>query len=111
MQSTCGPAPAGEVHTDKSLYMRILHAAAEFQGLAKTGGLADMVAALTDTLHQRDHDLRICVPAYRGTCERMQELRQRAELQVQGQNITVLEGRLQPGGPLIWLLQCPPLYE
>lgn len=91
--------------------MRILHAAAEFQGLAKTGGLADMVAALTDTLHQRDHDLRICVPAYRGTVERLQEVRERAELWVQGERITVLEGRLHPQGPLIWLLQCPPLYD
>lgn len=99
--------------------IRVLHAAAEFQGLAKTGGLADMVAALSAAQCQQHLDLqqlqyldvRVCVPAYPGTRNKLISPRVVATLHLYGFQISVIEGRLADHGPLIWLLECPPLYE
>jgi starch synthase len=45
--------------------LRILMVTAELAPLAKTGGLADMVAGLARWLASRGHDVRILLPAYR----------------------------------------------
>ncbi len=46
--------------------MRCLYAASEVAGFAKTGGLADVVAALPRALAQRGHDCAVILPLYRG---------------------------------------------
>jgi len=46
--------------------LRILHAASEAHPLAKTGGLADVVAALPAALRRAGCDARIALPGYRG---------------------------------------------
>ncbi|MBN8617023.1 MAG: glycogen/starch synthase, partial [Deltaproteobacteria bacterium] len=46
--------------------MRILMVTAEYTPLAKTGGLADMVAGLSTELANSGHDVRILIPRYRG---------------------------------------------
>lgn len=46
--------------------MRILMLTAEYAPYAKTGGLADMVAGLSDSLKAAGHDVRVLMPAYRG---------------------------------------------
>ena len=45
--------------------MRIAHAASELFPYLKTGGLADMVAALTGTLVDQGHELAVFLPGYR----------------------------------------------
>jgi len=45
--------------------MRIAHAASELFPYLKTGGLADMVAALTGALVDRGHEIAIFLPGYR----------------------------------------------
>jgi len=45
--------------------MRIAHAASELFPYLKTGGLADMVAALTGALVDRGHEITIFLPGYR----------------------------------------------
>src|SRR5579862_9764763 len=45
--------------------MRILYAASEVAGFAKTGGLADVAAALPRALAERGHDCAILMPLYR----------------------------------------------
>lgn len=90
--------------------MRILHAAAEYQGIAKTGGLADMVAALSASLVALDCDIRVCVPAYAGAPERLLNPKRLGQIAVHGYVIGVIEGRLATEGPLLWLLDCPTLY-
>ncbi len=45
--------------------MRIAHAASELFPYLKTGGLADMVAALTGALVDRGHEVAIFLPGYR----------------------------------------------
>ena len=46
--------------------MRILMITAEYAPLAKTGGLADMVAGLCRQLSASGHDVRVVMPRYRG---------------------------------------------
>jgi starch synthase len=46
--------------------LRILMVTAEYTPLAKTGGLADMVAGLSTELANSGHDVRILIPRYRG---------------------------------------------
>ncbi len=46
--------------------MRILIASSEVHPYSKTGGLADMVAALAKTMAQRGHEVGIVTPLYRG---------------------------------------------
>ena len=45
--------------------MKILHVASEVAPFAKTGGLADVSAALPKALKRRGHDVRIIMPYYR----------------------------------------------
>lgn len=45
---------------------RILFVASEVAPLVKTGGLADVAQALPQALHDQGHDVRICMPCYRG---------------------------------------------
>jgi starch synthase len=44
--------------------MKILFAASEITPFAKTGGLADVAAALPKALHARGHDVRLMLPFY-----------------------------------------------
>jgi len=45
--------------------MRILYAASEVAGFAKTGGLADVLASLPSALAQRGHECALILPLYR----------------------------------------------
>lgn len=90
--------------------LRVLHAAAEFQGIAKTGGLADMVAALSSAQLSQNIDVRICVPAYTGSRQRLIEPRAIATLHVHDHTVHVIEGRLNTNGPLLWLIDCIALF-
>ncbi|MCW5557701.1 MAG: glycogen synthase GlgA [Verrucomicrobiae bacterium] len=54
--------------------MHLLHAASELHPFSKTGGLADMVAALTRTLARAGHTVEVVTPLYRGLAERFRNL-------------------------------------
>ena len=47
--------------------MKLLFAASEAVGFAKTGGLADVVAALPQALAERGHDCTLILPLYAST--------------------------------------------
>jgi len=49
--------------------MRIAHAASEVFPYLKTGGLADMVAALTGVLVEQGHEIALFMPGYRSVLE------------------------------------------
>jgi starch synthase len=103
--------------------MRILHGTAEYFGLAKTGGLADMVAASSDMLASSGMDIRVCLPSYRGCREKLVNARDIHSLNVQGNIFTIVEGQLgteeqqvepsleQKHTPVIWLFDCPALFD
>ncbi len=84
---------------------RILFVASEVYPLLKTGGLADVSYSLPLALHGLGEDVRVLMPAYRDALAKAGELRRVAEFAVRGQIVGVLEGRLGPDGPVLWLLQ------
>ena len=104
--------------------LRICLAAAEAAPFAKTGGLADVTAALTRELHRRGHDLRLFLPLYRRIREAARSEDAAFELEpdpeLQGLPIW-LDGRewhfgiqrapLAEDGPRILLVDCPELYD
>ncbi|MFA6961661.1 MAG: glycogen synthase GlgA [Opitutaceae bacterium] len=49
--------------------MKIVHVASELFPYVKTGGLADAVAALTDTLAERGHEVAVFVPGYQSVID------------------------------------------
>ena len=97
--------------------MRICAIASEVAPLAKTGGLADVAAALTKYLHAHDHDVRLFVPLYSAIDRDRFPLTPVAKLANLGISIgphhyrysvhtTTLPGSEAP----VYLIECPPLY-
>lgn len=52
--------------------MRIVHAASEMLPYMKTGGLADVTAALTKSLASLGHDVSLFIPGYREIIDRLE---------------------------------------
>jgi starch synthase len=61
--------------------LRICLASSEVVPFAKSGGLADVSAALSDELHRAGHDVRVFMPMYRSVAEGDWELRPHPRLQ------------------------------
>ena len=59
--------------------MRILLASSEVHPFSKTGGLADMVAALAKSLASRGHTVGLISPLYRGIREKFPKLKKMTE--------------------------------
>jgi starch synthase len=90
--------------------MKVLFAASEAVPLAKTGGLADVAGSLPAALAALGVDVRVVLPAYRGTLEKLEAVQLLGELAVRGQGFKVWAGHL-PGSTLIhWLIDYPWLY-
>jgi starch synthase len=89
---------------------RILMVASEAQPFSKTGGLADVVAALPKALGRLGHDVTVITPRYRGAPDG--PVAGTVNLEVAGHQF---RGRLleQPIGPgaRVLLLDCPELYD
>ncbi|HEV8440562.1 MAG TPA: glycogen synthase GlgA [Methylomirabilota bacterium] len=89
--------------------LRVLFIASEVEPFAKTGGLADVAAALPAALAALGHDVRILMPKYRGV-EAHGELRmavpkisiQFGDREVEG---ALLEGRTGSAVPIYFLAQ------
>jgi len=93
--------------------LKILLAAAEIAPFAKTGGLADVAAALPKELRRLGQDVRIVMPRYRQISTELHQLRpvvSQLEVQLGSQTIpcTILEGRL--GEVPAYFVDCPQLY-
>lgn len=88
----------------------VLFAAAEVYPLAKTGGLADVAAALPAALQAQGVPVRVVMPAYHGVPERFAALSCVAQLQVRGQSMRVLAGAHPDTGVPMLLVDSPALY-
>lgn len=92
--------------------MRILQVASEAVPLVKTGGLADVVTALSLALGEAGDDVRLLLPAYGDMLERV-----KPELRLElgdplGVGAARLWATMLPGTELkVWLLQCDALYR
>jgi len=92
--------------------LRILFATPECAPWAKTGGLADVSAALPEALAARGLDLRVLMPAYRPVLAAVAARRivARRAADAHFPAAEVLEAQL-PNGVPAWLLHCPALYD
>ena len=98
--------------------MKIILTSSEFTPLAKTGGLADVCAALTAHFNDQGHDIRVLLPFYSTIDTFELEI-----MPVSGlQNLSITTGHHEfhysidsitlPGTALtVYLLRCPELYQ
>ena len=98
--------------------LKICLASSEFAPLAKTGGLADVSAALSVYLNNSGHDIRALIPLYSSIDTTELEVSQTQSLQnlsIQIGNhnlIYSIDSTTLPGSSLtIYLLRCPELYN
>ena len=96
--------------------MKILFAAPEVDPFAKTGGLADVAAALPKSLASLGHDVRIIMPLYRQVNRETFGLRQTAvsvSVRVGSQTMEghLWEARLPRSGVATYFIEQPKLFH
>lgn len=98
--------------------LRLLFVASEVAPLAKTGGLADVVAALGAQLSQRGHDVRVIMPLYQRVAQSGHALVPvpgceaiAVQLGPRQGKVGVFAAKLPGSGLEVWLLDCPELYD
>ncbi|MGH7763594.1 MAG: glycogen/starch synthase, partial [Candidatus Dormibacteraceae bacterium] len=108
------PGAAPIIEVDNSRPLRILVATAELAPFAKSGGIADVAAALSKELRRLGHDVRAVLPRYKRIDPAAFHLEPRVRgLQVplgtQSVEATVFEGRA--GDMPVYFIDCPQLYD
>lgn len=93
--------------------LRVLFVASEIFPMAKTGGLADVGAALPGALSRLGIDVRLLMPGYPGAREQLVAAHVAADL---GEVLPGVAARLVSGwspdsGLPGWLVDCPALYH
>ena len=93
--------------------MRILFVSSEIYPLAKTGGLADVSAALPRALAALGVDVRVVMPGYPAALLAAGGKSLQAQLcNFGGQDVTrVFSARLPDGGIPVWLVDCSSLFN
>jgi starch synthase len=91
--------------------MRILFASSEVYPLAKTGGLADVSAALPLALSELGVDVRLVMPGYPEALDTAEEIKPVAAYADDGSPTRVLSARLPDSGLPVWLIDCPALFK
>jgi len=93
--------------------LRILHVAAEIYPLVKTGGLADVVAALPAALAARGLDTRLLLPGMPAILNGVTELKRVIRLgpAFGAAVVTLRLGRLPDSGLLAYVIDAPFLYR
>ncbi|HEX2584707.1 MAG TPA: glycogen synthase [Steroidobacteraceae bacterium] len=98
--------------------MKITFVASEITPFAKTGGLADVAAALPQALHTLGHDLRVFMPFYSSMAAKKYDIKVIDSIR----NVGLMFGQHHyefsllsakpPGSSLdIYLIDCPALYS
>ena len=98
--------------------LRILMIASEAQPFSKTGGLADVAAALPKALGLLGHEVTLITPRYRGVTDGPVVADVSIEVAAHRFNARLMHGRLregasagQAGSERVLLLDCPELYD
>jgi starch synthase len=93
--------------------VRVLYVTSEVLPLVKTGGLADVSAALPATLNDLDVDTRLLLPGYRQAIARAASLQEVARLgdPLGCGETRLLAARLPDSDVPVWLVDCPALYD
>src|SRR5258706_12505097 len=93
--------------------MRVLYVTSEMYPLTKTGGLADVSAALPSALRQLGVDARVLLPGYRQALKRatnVTEVVYFGDFLGYGET-RLLETRLPKTQVPVWLIDCPALFD
>jgi starch synthase len=97
--------------------LKICLASAEVAPLAKTGGLADVAAALTAYLHRAGHDVRLLMPRYarlesQGLAIKPVPKLQNLAMRIGPWDVSYsIDRTTLPGADVpVYLLRCPELY-
>lgn len=92
---------------------RILLATSEAAPLLKTGGLADVCAALPKALIELGADAQLILPAYPAALAGIRSPRRVADLgQVLGSTpVQLWHGTMPDSEVPVWLVDCPPLFD
>jgi starch synthase len=89
----------------------LLHATSELHPFSKTGGLGDMVGALTQALARAGHPVHVVTPLYRGIRERfpgIQSTGWRFEIRIGPDLVPGCFHRLDPEPNLtLWFVEQP----
>ena len=98
--------------------MRVLFATSEAHPLIKTGGLADVSGALPKTISQINDlnadepiDVKIVMPAYTAVLAKLKSIIAIAQLNVLGQECTIITGKIPDSGLEVIAIQNSFLYE
>jgi len=91
--------------------MRVLFASSEIYPLAKTGGLADVSAALPIALAGLGVDVRLVMPGYPEALDSAADVKVVAPCNDGGAAARVLSARLPDSGIPVWLVDCPALFK
>ncbi len=93
--------------------MRVLFVSSEFYPLAKTGGLADVSAALPAALRDFGIDVRVLLPGYQEALEHAPSPRVVLQLgdPLGCGETRLLETFLPNSAVPVWLVDCPNLYD
>jgi len=98
--------------------LRICHLASEFTPLAKTGGLADVVGALSRYLHAQGHEVRVFLPFYSRIDRRLLRLEPVEGLQDLALSLgphqyrySIVSAHLPDSSLPVHLIDCPALFH
>lgn len=92
---------------------KVLFASSEVYPLIKTGGLADVAGSLPRALAKLGYDVKIILPAYPGVLEKAATagLKQVAQMEVDGNPVTIKQTRLPGTKVCVWLVDLPEFSE
>ncbi|NOX44014.1 MAG: glycogen synthase GlgA, partial [Gammaproteobacteria bacterium] len=90
----------------------VLFVTSEVHPLIKTGGLADVSGSLPQALNELNCDVRILLPYYQETKNKLGNVDQIAQFSVSGlpDTITLLESRIPESNVKIWLIDYPAAF-
>ncbi len=91
----------------------VLYVTSEVYPLVKTGGLADVSAALPAALRELGSDCRILMPGYAGVAEQTgaQPVSEPYQPLSASPTVRILEGRIPDTGVPVYVVDCPQLYQ
>lgn len=102
----------------KNKKLNVCLATAEFAPLAKTGGLADVSAALSAYLHEEGHDVRVLMPLYSTLNRENLDIQPVKRLQNLTSKVGVWDieysidrALVGKSGLPVYFLRCPALYD
>jgi starch synthase len=89
----------------------ILFASSEAHPLTKTGGLADVSAALPAALAGLGHTVRLVLPGYRPLLARLEGARAVAQIAIGEERIRIIESVMPQTRVNLWIIDAPAYFD